>query len=188
MRPLEEIKADPRLWAFGVKGHGAIVHAYIDFTHRGQHELQAKHEAQAAILRQAIEIMLEPETRKTLEHNLAGRVIHDEETGNSLTLCPWVAPDSPVHSWPVIQAFLSVVQDHAQWLEHPHNINFKERKDRNFLTFLGRHWRRYGMTEKPAIKAMRKIHDIVMGEESSQEESDLAKAFAAGWEVSEKNR
>lgn len=183
MRPLEEIKQDPRRWALGVRESNAVIGACIDYLYKGQHETQRKHEEQAKVLRQAIEII--GEHGDYLTHNLSGRVIHDPMTGKHLTLCPEVVPDSPVHAQHVIGAFLSVVQDHADWLEHPHNIDFTERNNRHFLTFLGRHWRRAGL-EHPGIQKLREITIIATGHDDTRDDADLLKAFRNGWQVSEK--
>lgn len=183
MRPLEEIKTDPRLCAFGVKGHGAITHACIDFMHKGQHELQAKHEAQAKTLRDALAII--EEHREYLSHNLAGRMIDIPHPGENFP--PSFGLGNSDNAWAVIRTFGTVVMDYVEWLEHPHNIDYTERNNRSYMTFLGRHWRRYGLDEHPGIQALREIHIIVMGRDAPQEDADVLKAFRSGWQVSKEN-
>lgn len=183
MRPLEEIKQDPRWLALGVYESNAVLGACIDYLHKGQRETQHKNEEGAAILRQALAILSEAKTREVLEHNLGGVVIHDHETTGNLTLCPWLIPDSPVGSGVVLDAVFSVIKDHADWLEHPHNIDFTERSNRHFLTFLGRRWCLVGL-EHPGIQKLREIVIIVTGYDDTKEDADLLKAFRNGWQVS----
>ncbi|MBU2801697.1 hypothetical protein HFV02_05390 [Acidithiobacillus caldus] len=187
MRPIEEIKQDPRWLALGVQESNAVLGACIDYLHKGQHKTQRQNEQDAAALRNALTILSDPRTREVLEHNLGGRVIHDPETGKSLTLAPWLLPDeSPVGSGVVLDAVFSVIKDHAESLEHPHNIDFTERNNRHYLTFLGRGWRRAGL-EHPGIQRLREIVIIVMGSDDLAEDPDLLKAFRNGWQVSKKS-
>jgi len=186
VRPLAEIKQDARWLALGVFESNAVLGACIDCLHKGQHETQRQNEQNAAALRQALAILSESQTREVLEHNLGGRVIHDPTTGKSLTLAPWLASDSPVGPGAVLDAVFSVIRDHADWLEAPHNIAFTERNNRHFLTFLGRHWRRAGL-EHPGIQRLREIVIIVTGNDETREDADLLKAFRNGWQVSEES-
>lgn len=186
MRPLEDIKQDHRWLALGVYESNAVLGACIDYLHKGQHETQRQNEQDAAVLCNALRILSDPRTREALEHNLAGCVIHDPKTGKSLTLAPWLLPDeSPVGSGVVLDAVFSVIKYHAEWLKHPHNIDFTERNNRHYLTFLGRRWRRAGL-EHPGIQRLREIVIIVMGDDDLREDADLLKAFRNGWQVLEK--
>ncbi len=182
MRPLKDIKTDERFLALGVDEAQAVIGACIDYMHKGQKELQRKHEAQAETLRAALAVI--NEYRATLEQNLSSRVINDPRTGKSLTLVPWLMPDSPVNAGPVLDAVMGVVQDFAKWLDKPHNINYTERSNRNFLTFLGRRWRNLGTGKPPTIEVMRQICTIVMGDAPDQEgpaDPDLWRAFTEGF-------
>jgi len=186
VRRLEEIKQDARWLALGVQESSAVLGACIDCLHKGQHETQRRNEEDAAVLRNALRVLSDPRTRTVLEHNLGGLVIHDPTTKKSLTLAPWLVSDSPVGSGVVLDAVFSVIRDHAEWLERPHNIDFTERNNRHFLTFLGRHWRRAGL-EHPGIQKLREIVIIVTGNDETREDSDLLKAFRNGWQVSEES-
>ena len=187
MRPIEEIKQDPRWLALGVQESNAVLGACIDYLHKGQHKTQRQNEQDAAVLCNALRVLSDPRTREALEHNLGGLVIHDPMTGKSLTLAPWLLPDeSPVGSGVVLDAVFSVIRDHADWLECPNNIDFTERNNRHFLTFLGRHWRRAGL-EHPGIQRLREIVIIVTGNDETREDADLLKAFRNGWQVSEES-
>lgn len=184
MRPLEDIKQDPRWLALGVRESNAVLGAYIDYLHKGQQKTQSKNEQDAAVLCNALRVLSDPRTREVLEHNLGGLAIHDPMTGKSLTLAPWLLPDeSPVGSGVVLDAVFSVIRDHADWLERPHNIDFTERNNRHFLTFLGRHWRRAGL-ERPGIQRLREIVIIVTGQNPGSEYAELLKSFRIGWQVS----
>ncbi len=129
-------------------------------------------------------ILCEAKTREVLEHNLGG--VYDPKTGKSVEFIPWLVPDSPVSSGAVLDAVVGAILDHADWLEHPHNIDFTERNNRHFLTFLGRHWRRAGL-EHPGVKKLREIGIIVMGRDDPKEDTDLLRAFRNGWQVSQKS-
>ena len=183
MRPLEEIKTDPRLWQWGVQAQGAIVHACIDCQHKGQKRRQKKHEAQAKTLLEALAII--EEHGEFLAHNLAGRMIDVPYPGENFPSSFGLG--NPANAWSVIRTFEAVVKDYARWLEHPHNIDFTERNNRSFMTFLGKHWRRYGLTDHPGIQALREINILVMGSDAYQEDADVLKAFRNGWQVSEES-
>ena len=138
--------------------YSSAKNAVIDWLLRGQRTEMKRHAEQAAKLRDALDVI--SEYRDTIEHNLSGRVIHDRETGKSLTLAPWLFSDSPVNAGPVLDAVESVILQLADDLETRNPVGMRDRKDRSFYYCVGRCFSAAGLA-KPSAAALRGIGEAV---------------------------
>lgn len=186
MIPLETIKNDPRLWAMGWRVRSAVTTACVWFMYRGMSDEQRRHEQQAKVLMDALAVI--DEHRTYIEHNINGRVL-------------WRIPDktkeTPAIRWPdnfimngetILAGVGAVLADYAQWLDHPHNIDYTRRNNVSFMTLLGEAFRHSQMGH-PGIHRIREIHEIVMGADApQQDDADVLKSFRTGWQVLEENR
>jgi hypothetical protein len=165
IRIIDKVKKHPDLWrefskccGDQITVYGAYKDACIDWMHRGGKDELKRHKAQSKTLRAALKVMAEQ--RETLAHNLAGRVIHDKETGRHLTLCPWLVPDSPVHAGPVLDSVMSVMNLLADDLDNRNPKAMEDRKDTDFYRVLGRRFSKAGL-EQPPVKALRGLFKIL---------------------------
>lgn len=175
--PPERAACPPDFWA----AYSATKNALIDWLSRGQQYKKGHHERQAKILRDALAVIREH--RDIIERNLAGRVIHDPETGERLTLCPWLVPDSPVNAGPVLNAVSSVMDQLAGDLETRNPEGMASRKDRSFGFCLGQAFAKAGL-DRPPVAALKRLHKAV--DVSHGDDANLLHAFGAGCKSAQK--
>ena len=163
----------------------AYLGAVIDWLYRGGSDEKERLEAQARTLRKGLAILAE--YRDVLEHNIEGRVIHDRTTGKSLTLAPWLDPDSPVGAGPVLDTVASVINQLADDLVKRTPQGMEDRKDRDFFHNLGRQFGQANL-QQPSIAAMRGLYKILVGslddsklaQEGLGDDSNIMHAFQRG--------
>lgn len=155
--------------------YSAAKNALIDWLSRGQRYEKQRHGRQAKALRDALAVMREH--RSVIEHNLGGRVIYDPETGQCLTLAPWLVPSSPVNAGPVLNAVSSVLVQLASDLETRDPEGMADRKDRSFGFCLGRALAKAGQPRLPMV-ALRSLCAAVGA--NYDDDANALHAFNAG--------
>ncbi len=163
---MQAVNASPELWAVihkwcpeePGKVHTAVSWAARDWLCRGGKSEQERMTKQAQTLRDALKVL--DEYREIIEHNMAGRVVHDPQTGKRLTLAPWLIPDSPVGAGPVLNMVASVTLQLADDLENRNPEGMKDRQDSDFYRILGRRFSKVGLA-RPPVETMRAIFGVL---------------------------
>lgn len=193
---MQAVNASPELWAVihkwcpdePGKVHTAVSWAVMDWLYRGGKSEQERMTKQAQTLRAAMDVLAE--YREIVEHNMAGRVVHDPQTGKHLTLAPWLIPDSPVGAGPVLNMVASVALQLADDLENRNPEGIKDRKDSDFYRVLGRRFSKVGLA-RPPVETLRAIFnafnaatELVLTDDG--DDSSVIHAYDRGVVMSEK--